>query len=247
MSGVGRGAGSGTGRGAGNREAASSTAVLRWRIRNRVRELFWLPPLPPPTGEFVPPSPRVDVALARCAPGALVRLVPGLLLLGVTGMAGVGGPVVWWIAGVLAVLVTVVPRMPIPAGFALVLGVLVFIGGDLLAQDPDTGAVGELWRVALLVAGVHAVIAAAALAEHVAWRSLVELGVLWRTARSVLAVQAIAQTLVLFAGWLRAVLVGAESQELVRLLGLVAVLALALTAFPSRWLRKNEDGSAVGD
>lgn len=221
--------------------------MLRWRIRNKVRELFWLPPFPPPTGELVPPPPRVDVGLAPCAPGALVRLVPGLLLLGVTGLTGVGGPVVWWVAAVLALLVTVVPRAPIAAGYALVLGLLVFIGGDLLARDPDTGAVGELWRIALLVAGVHAVIAAAALAEHVAWRSLVELGVLWRTARSVLAVQAIAQTLVLFAGWLRAVLVGAESLELLRLLGLAAVLALALTALPSRWLRKNQDGSVAGD
>lgn len=221
----------------------SPAAILRWRVRTKVRELLWLPPLPPPTGGAIPAPPRVELALGPCAPGAVVRVVPAALLLTVTGLVGVGGPVVWWIGGVFALLVLLWPHWPAAAGFALVVGVIVLVGGDLLARDPDTGAVDELWRVAVLVAGVHAVIAATALAEHVAWRSLVELGVLWRTARSVLAAQAIVQTLVLLAGWLRAGVGGAESQELVRLLGVIGVIVLALAALPAGWLRREPPGS----
>ena len=53
-------------------QTAAATALRRWAWRNRVRELFGLPPLPPPTGTPVPPWPRVTIALA----GAVQTLSP---------------------------------------------------------------------------------------------------------------------------------------------------------------------------
>ena len=203
-----------------------------WRLRNRVRELFWLPPLPPPTGEPVPPHPRLELVLGRSVPGALVRVFPALLAVACGGLLGGFGPAGWVLIGVAAVALTWWPRQPVAAGFVLLVGLLVYVGDDLFAVEASTGAVPGLWRAATLVLVVHCLLSASALAGHVAWRALVEAAVLWRAMRSVLGGQAIAQTLLLLSGWLRASLVGAASQDWLRLLGVAAVVGVVLLALP---------------
>ena len=165
--------------------------MIWWRFRNRVRELFWLPPLPPPTGEHVPPHPRLELELGRALPGVLVRLLPAGLAIACGGLLGGLVPALWVTIGVAALALAWWPRRPVAAGFVLLVGLLVFTRDDLFAVEPSTGAVPGLWRAAALVFTVHCLLSASALAGHVAWRALVEISVLGRAVRSVLGGQAI--------------------------------------------------------
>lgn len=204
--------------------------MIWWRLRNRVRELFWLPPLAPPTGEHVPPHPRLELVLGRSVPGVLVRLLPAGLAIACGGLLGGLGRAGWVVVAAAAVALVWWPGRPVAAGFVLLVGLVVLAGDDLLAVEPGTGAVPGLWRAAALVFVVHSLLSASALAGHVAWRALVEVSVLGRAARSVLGGQAIAQTLVLLAAWLRAALAGSTAQDWLRLLGLAAVVGVVLLA-----------------
>ena len=204
--------------------------MIWWRIRNRVRELFWLPPLPPPTGEQVPPHPRLELVLGRSLPGVLVRLLPAGFAFACGGLLGALGSPGWVVFAVAALALVLWPGRPVAAAFVLLVGLFVFAGDDLLAVEPSTGAVPGLWRAAGLVFVVHSLFSATALAGQVAWRALVEVSVLGRTARSVLGGQAIAQTFVLLVGWLRAALVGSVAQDWLRLLGVAAVVGVVLLA-----------------
>src|SRR5665647_3482569 len=88
--------------------------------------------------------------------------------------------------------------------------------------------------MAALVLTVHMLLVGTALAAHVAWRSLVETGVLLRAARTVLATQAVAQSVLLLVGWLRAW--QAVGQEWLRLVAVAAVVGVALLVVPREWL-----------
>src|SRR5665647_1373862 len=124
---------------AGPFDGRGGAPMRLWALRNRLRELFGLPPVPPrPGSAVVPAAPRVEVAMAGAVPGAVVRLLPSVLVV---------------------------------AGAAL------------------SGATGLAWYLT-------------ALAAHVAWRSLVEAGVLLRGARTVLGTQAIAQSVLLLVAWI---------------------------------------------
>ena len=202
--------------------------MIWWRIRNRVRELFWLPPLAPPTGEPVPPHPRLELVLGRSVPGVLVRLSAPAFAVACGGLLG-GLGAARWVVIVVAALALVWRPQPVAAVFVLLVGLFVYSGEDLFAVEP-AGTVPGLWRAAALVLVVHCLLSASALAGHVAWRGLVEASVLGRAVRSVLGGQAIAQTLVLLVGWLRASLVGAASQDWLRLVGVVAVVGVVLLA-----------------
>lgn len=209
--------------------------MIRWRLWNKVRELFWLPPLAPRSGEAVPPHPRLDLMLNRTAPGALVRLLPAAGMVVIAMAVGTVGLLGWVLVAVAGAAITWRPRWPIAPSFALLTGLWVFAGGDLLTVSA-TGAVEGVWRVSVLVLAVHGLLAVAAFTCHVAWRSLVEVAVLGRVARSVLGAQAIAQTLVLLSAWLRAGLGGQSTQDWLRLLAVAAVVGVVLLAMPRHWL-----------
>jgi hypothetical protein len=215
--------------------------MIWWRLRNRVRELFWLPPLAPRTGEAVPPRPRLELLLERPLPGALVRLGPALLVVACGLLLGRIGPVGWVLTGAAALTLVWRPEWPIAAGFALLTGLWVYVGDDLLAVAPETGSVPGLWRASGLVLLVHALFVASALASHVSWRSLVETEVLWRVARSMVGPQAIVQTLLLLSGWLRASVRGGPPQDWLRLLGMIAVVGIVLLAVPAVVRRRTRD------
>jgi hypothetical protein len=204
-----------------------------WALRNRVRDLFGLAPVPPPHGAPVPPTPRIRVEMAGAVPGALVRLAPGVLLLVVALIAGCAGAG-WVLAGVAAVGVTCWPGSAVAAGFTALTGVWVIAGGDLLAADPVTGAVPGVWRMAGLMLTVHLMLVAAAFAAHCSWRSVVERAVLLRVLRGVLGTQAGVQSLLLLVAWLRAW--QPAGQEWLRPVAVLAVVGVAALALPREWL-----------
>src|SRR5665647_745372 len=60
---------------AGPFDGRGGAPMRLWALRNRLRELFGLPPVPPrPGSAAVPAAPRVEVTLAGAVPGAVVRL-----------------------------------------------------------------------------------------------------------------------------------------------------------------------------
>lgn len=207
---------------------------MRFRIlRDRVRDLFGLPPLPPRDGDDVPPVPRVVVGLRAALPGALVRLVPGALVVALAALAGMREG--WWVVVVAgALVVTLRPRAVLAAAAVGVVALWVLASGDLLAVDPVTGTVPGVWRVAGLVLAVHLLLVAVALAGSVSWHALVEAGVLWRAARSVLPAQAVAQSVVLLVAWVRAGVVG--QAEWLRAVAVLAAVVAVLAAVPRSWL-----------
>lgn len=206
-----------------------------WLLRNRLRALLGLGPLPPRTGEAVPPVPRVVVRMGRTLPGALVRLAPGLMALVVAGLAGCREG--WWVlAGVVALWLMVRPRPEVAAGFMTMAALWLLADGNRLAADPVTNAVPRVWTLAALVLAVHVMLVLTALARHVGWTTFVELAVLGRAARSVAAAQAVAQSALLLVAWVRTGLVG--NLGLLRGVAVVAVvLALALLV-PREWISR---------
>ncbi len=202
-------------------------------LRNRLRALLGLGPLPPRTGEAVPPVPRVVVRMGRTLPGALVRLAPGVVAAVVAALAGCREG--WWVlAGALALWLVVRPRPELAAAFAGVAALWLLADGNRLAADPVTGAVPGVGPLAALVLAVHVLLVVTALARHVGWTTFVELAVLGRAARSVAAAQAVAQSALLLVAWVRTGLVG--NLGLLRGVAVVAVvLALALLV-PRDWL-----------
>lgn len=206
-----------------------------WLLRNRVRALLGLGPLPPRTGEAVPPVPRVVVRLGRTLPGALVRLTPGVMALVVAALAGCRDG--WWVlAGVAAGWLVARPRPEVAAGLMTMAGFWLLADGNRLAPDPVTNAVPGVGPLAALVLAVHVLLVVTALARHVGWTTLVEAAVLGRAARSVAAAQAVAQSALLLVAWVRTGLVG--NLGLLRGVAVVAVvLALALLV-PREWLTR---------
>lgn len=204
-----------------------------WALRNRVRDLFGLAPVPPPRGAPVPPVPRVRVALPGAIPGALVRLAPGVVVVVVALLAGCSGGA-WVLAGVAAVGVVFWPTKPFAAAFTGLAGIWVLAGGDLLTADPVSGSVPGVWRMAGLMVGVHLLLVGSALAGHVAWRSFVERAVVLRVLRGVLAAQAVALSLLVLVAWLRAW--QPVGMEWLRVVAVVGVAAAAVLALPREWL-----------
>lgn len=204
-----------------------------WALRNRVRDLFGLAPVPPPRGAPVPPVPRIGVELPGAVPGAVVRLVPGVLVLVVALLAGCRGGG-WTLAAIAAVGVVGWPARPVAASFTGLAAIWVLAGGDLLAVERVSGSVPGVWRMAGLMLAVHVLLVGAALAGHVAWRSFVERAVVLRVLRGVVATQAVVQSLLVLVAWLRAWQpAGLEWLRLVAVLGVAAAAALAL---PREWL-----------
>ena len=204
-----------------------------WALRNRVRELFGRAPVPPPRGAAVPAVPRVRVELSGAVPGAILRLVPGVVVVVVALLAGCSGGG-WVLAGAAALGVVFWPSRPVAASFTGLAAIWVLAGGDLLALDPVSGSVPGVWRMGGLMVSVHLLLVSSALAGHVAWRSFVERAVLLRLLRGVLATQAAALSLLVLVAWLRAWQpVGMEWLRLVAVLGVAVAVALAL---PREWL-----------
>ena len=202
------------------------------RLRARVRRLLGMRPSPRVPG--VPPAPTVRVLLPVAVPGVLVRLTPAMLVLLCAGTAG--APRWGWVlSAVAAVAVAVRPSWPVVPALMLLVGLWVFVEGDLLgvvtAQD------GGLLRMAVLVAAVHLLARTAALAQHVTWWSVVDAAVLRRLLRSVLGVQLVVQTLLLAVVWLRGNLgVSDAGQELVRVVAVAAAVGVLLVVVPRAWL-----------
>lgn len=217
------------------RPGVERPAGAEWAVRG-IAALRRLEPSIPWARRTVPPAPTVEMALASPVPGALVRLVPAVLVLVCAALTDV--PYLWILLVPLAVAVAVRPASPAPAAAVAVIGIGVLAGGDLLAADGGSATAG-LARMSGLVLGVHLVVRGAALASHVAWRGVVEGPVLARVARSVLGAQLVAQGLVLAVVWLRAGLGGVVAGATwLRLVAVLAVLVVALLVVPRSWLER---------
>ena len=216
-----------------------------WWWRNRLRELFALPPLPPPNHTPVPARPRLSVILDRTVPGAVIRLLPAVLVLTLGALVGVAGR--GWLPTVaVAVAVTWWPRTPVAPSFVLLVGLWVLRGDDLLLAERP-GTFPDPRDAAVLVLCVHLLLAVTTLAEHVAWRAVVESAVLVRFARSVIGVQAVVQSLLLLVAWLRAGPLGTAAWEGLRLAAVVAVVLTSLLVLPRQWLvRRARGGGGSG-
>ncbi len=167
---------------------------------------------------------RLRVDLPGAVPGWLVRAVPGLLVLVVTLPVDRSGPAAA-LGVVLAVVATLRPGIAVAAGLTILLGVALLIEGG----EPFDRGIGP---VAWLVLGVHLVLAASALARHVAWRGLVDPRALGRVLVDHAPLQVVAQLLVALS-W--AVAGGAAPAW--RSVGLLALVVLAL-ALPWQRFRR---------
>ena len=222
--------------------------MSRWGLRARLRELAGLPPTPPRDGlPAVPPPPRIELDLHGAVPGPVIRALPPLLVFVCGGLAG-GGPLVWLLAVVAAVLVAWRPVWPAAPVFALYAGICVYVGPDLLGAGLNgMAAAGGLVRVAGLVMCVHLLLRLTALSVHVGWRTLVEVPVIVRVARSVLGIQVIAQSLVLAVVWLRSGVGGTVAgQEWLRLLAVVSVVVGLFVIVPRTWLVRRDPARGGG-
>lgn len=192
---------------------------------------------------------RLRLELGSTVPGALVRLLPGAalvvlaavdgLLADLGGTAPAGGLVG---SGVVEVLVLGVaalsawrPAAPSAAIALVLLALRVLSGPDLLAA----GALG-LVRLGLLLLGTHLLLRLAGLAAHTAWSARVELVVLRRWLASVVPVQAGVAVLVGAVLGVRATTAGvpAEGSGVLRLVAVVAAVAVVLAVAPQSWLRR---------
>ncbi|MBO1751057.1 hypothetical protein J4G33_04495 [Actinotalea sp. BY-33] len=210
-------------------------------VVDRLRALLRMTPRPG-VEPAVPPAPEVRLDLAVAVPGALVRLVPAAAMLGAMLLAGPGPVGVTFGLGAAAA-VTWWPGSPAAPVFLLLVALWVFSGPDLLAEPAAGGA--ETVRAALLVLAVHLVLRGAALAQHVGWRSLVEGRLLARIGRSVLAVQVVAQVMLLAVVWVRSGLGGpGPGQGWVRLVAVAAAVAVVVLLVPGGWLRRRPNVSA---
>lgn len=198
-----------------------------WVLRNKVRALFGLAPVPMRDRD-VPPVPRVVVHMGPTLPGVLVRLVPAPLALLVASWAGCGDAW-WWVAAAWAAALVVWPRPPSAVGYVLLAALWLLADGNRFAVDPVTGAVPGVGSLAGVVLAAHLLLVAVTLAAHVGWTTLVEAAVLGRAARSVVAAQAVAQSVLLLVAWVRTGLVGSlEPLRAVAVLGVVAAVVLLL-------------------
>jgi len=175
--------------------------------------------------------PAVVLALTRSVPGATVRLLPGVLVVGCVALAPDVGTGPWLLALLAAVVAVGNPRSPAVPLTGLLLGFLVLRGGDLLVTGVNGMSAGP-WRLAGLLLGLHLLHRTAALAGHVAWGGRVEARVLARTARSMLPVQAVAQGLLLVAVLLRAGVGTPAGDDRVRAVAVLAAVVLALLVLP---------------
>lgn len=209
----------------------------RGSVEDWFRELVGL--RPQHTG---PPPPTVVIALHGAVPAALVRLGAGLLLAGTLLLVD-GSPLMVTIAAAGAVLVGWQPQWPVAQLAALVVGIVVLAGPDLLGAGLLTEAGGSgLMRVCGLVLGVHLMLRVSALAARTTWRSVVEGSVLTGMLRSVLATQVLVQAMLLAVVWLRSGLGGVVAgQEWLRLLAVVAVVGVVVLVVPRTWLRSSAD------
>ena len=175
--------------------------------------------------------PAVVLALARPVPGATVRLLPGVLVVGCVALVPDIGTEPWLLALLAAAVAVGSPRSPAVPLTDLLLGLLVLRGGDLLVTG-GAGAIAGPWRLAGLLLGLHLLHRTAALAGHVAWGGRVEARVLARAARSMLPVQAVAQGLLLVAVLLRAEVGTPAGDDRVRAVAVLAAVVLAVLVLP---------------
>lgn len=208
-------------------------------LRNRVRGLFGLAPLPLRDGAAVPPVPRVVVRMGPTLPGVLVRVTPGALALVVAALAGCREG--WWVlAAIAAAWLVLRPRPQVAAAVVGFAALWLLADGNRLAPDPVTGAVPGLGSLAALVLTVHLLVVATALAAHVGWTTLVEAAVLGRAARSVAAAQAVAQSALLLVAWVRTGLTG--NLGLLRGVAVMAVAAAVVLLIPREWVARGGRG-----
>ncbi|WNB85810.1 hypothetical protein [Cellulomonas sp. ATA003] len=164
--------------------------------------------------------PRVEVDLGPTLPGALVRVLPAVLV-AVLGLLLAGHEVVWAALGAVAVLATVRPGWLVGPPLVLLVGLLVLVGPDALAVGgggagagggEGAGAAGGAAvdvvgaaRLAAVLAVLDLTLRAVALAVHTPWRSRVEWAVAGRVGRSVLTTQLVLQPALLLTLGVRAV------------------------------------------
>src|SRR5690554_6899260 len=106
---------------------------------DRVRQLFGLPPAArDPREPAVPAPPKARIALAGAVPGAVVRLMP-VVLVALCGLVVGGGGGMWVVVLAAAVMLVRWPEWPVPAAFTVLTGFWVLAGPDLLGSGPGGG------------------------------------------------------------------------------------------------------------
>lgn len=185
-----------------------------------------------------PPPPAVVLGLDGAVSAAVVRLAAAMLLAGTLALVSTN-PLMLTLAGAGAVLVAWKPHWPVAQVAALLAGMVVMAGPDLLGAGLLTQAGGGgLLRAGGIVLGIHLMLRTAALAARTTWRSVVERSVLTGLLRSVLATQVLVQAVLLAVVWLRSGLGGAVAgQEWLRLLAVLAVVAVVALVVPRGWVR----------
>lgn len=181
----------------------------------------------------VPAPPRVVVELRGAVPGSVVRIAAALAVVGVVVLSG--APTVVVVLGVAAAGVVLRrPAWPVGPVVVLLVGFSVLGTPDLLGAGGGPGAV----RAAVLVLGVHVMLRLTALAGRIAWRGVVDRAVLGAVARSVLAVQLVAQGALLGVLWLRGGFGAAAGQDWLRIVAALALVGVVLLVVPRGWMRE---------
>lgn len=192
---------------------------------------------------------RLRLELGPHLPGALVRVLPGVLLVALAaadgaladlgGTAPAGGLVGSGLVEVLllgtAALAVWRPAAPSAAIALVLLALRVLSGPDLLAA----GTLGLL-RLALLVVGTHLLQRLVGLAAHTGWSARVEVAVVLRWLAPVVPVQVGVAALGGLVLAVRTVQgdVPADGTAALRLVAVLAVVAAVLLVVPVAWFRR---------
>ncbi len=200
-----------------------------------------------PSGPGEPPTPPrppgIELPLGRAVSGVVVRAFPAVFAVA-CGVVLDAGPAVLVLLTLGGVALVIWPQRPVVAPLLLLVGLVVFAGPDLLGTGTGgargAAATGGWVRLGVLVLCTHLMVRSSALAAHVAWRGLVEVAVLMRSARSVLGIQVVVQGLLLAVVWFRAGEAGGiAGQPWLRVVAVVAVVVVTLVAVPRSWLRRH--------
>ncbi|WP_298455059.1 hypothetical protein [uncultured Cellulomonas sp.] len=189
----------------------------------------------------------VRLGLGPALPAAVLRLLPGALVLALGALLGTGDAV-RVLAAAAAVLVVARPAWPIAGPLVLLAGLAVLTGPDRVTTGggaADALGVPGPVRLAAVLLLLDVTLRALSLAAHAAWGGRVEWAVLGRAGRVALSTQLVVQPVLLLVlavramsdgagpGWLRVLALATAGL----LLGLALPRARAGRETTARWPR----------